>query len=150
MGKRSSLEGCKLICVHFVFDVKHDGRHKGRLTDHGHLPDVPLSSVYSRAVSLRGIRLVLFVAEINQLHSWGTSVMNACLEAFSKEKVYIKSGREFVPLEGHILIINKVLCALRTSCLRWHERLSDYQRDIECEPCNTKPDVWLKDCRESL
>ena len=35
------------IRVNFVFDVKHDGRHKTRLVDDTCLTDVTLSSVYS-------------------------------------------------------------------------------------------------------
>ena len=38
--------GYKKIRVHFVVDVKHDGRHKARLVADGHLTDVPLDSVY--------------------------------------------------------------------------------------------------------
>ena len=45
----------KKIRVHFVFDVKHDGRHKARLVADGHLTDVPLMIVYSGVVSLRVI-----------------------------------------------------------------------------------------------
>ena len=58
-----------------------------------YLTDVPLSSVYLGVVSLRGIRLVLFLAELNELESWGgADVGNAFLEEFTKENVYIKSG----------------------------------------------------------
>ena len=59
----------KKIHVHFVFDVKYDSRHKARLVADGNLNDVPLSSVYSGVVSLKGIRLVLFIAELNGLES---------------------------------------------------------------------------------
>ena len=52
-------EGYKKIQVHFVFDVKHDGRHKSRLVAGGHLTDTPVDSVYSGVVSLRSLRLVL-------------------------------------------------------------------------------------------
>jgi hypothetical protein len=44
--------GYRKICVHLVFDVKHDGRHKACLVANGHLTDVPLESVYSSIVSL--------------------------------------------------------------------------------------------------
>ena len=62
-------EGYKKIKVHFVFDIKHDSRHKARLIAGRHLTNIPLSSVYSGIVSLRGIRLVLFLAELNKLDS---------------------------------------------------------------------------------
>ena len=35
-------EGHKKIRAHFVFDIKHDGRHKARLVADGHLTEVPL------------------------------------------------------------------------------------------------------------
>ena len=50
--------GYKKIRTHLVFAVKHDGRHKARMVADGHLTDVPLDSVYSGVVSLRGLRLV--------------------------------------------------------------------------------------------
>ena len=53
---KHQLDGFKKIRVHLIFDVKHDGRHKARMVADGHLTDVPLTSVYSGVVSLRGIR----------------------------------------------------------------------------------------------
>jgi hypothetical protein len=44
--------GYKKICVHFVFDVKYDGRHKARLVADGHLTESPLYSVLSGVVSI--------------------------------------------------------------------------------------------------
>jgi hypothetical protein len=48
-------DGYKKIRVHLIFAVKHDGRHKCRLVADGHLTDVPIDSVYSGVVSLRGL-----------------------------------------------------------------------------------------------
>ena len=92
--------------------------------------------------------MVLFLAELNGIDSWGTDVGNSYLETFAKEKVYVKAGREFGPLEGHTLIINKASHGLRTSGLRWHEMLSDCLRDMGHVPCKMEPDVWLKGCGE--
>ena len=60
-------DGYKKIRVRMIYDVKHDGRHKARLVAGGHLTDIPLESVYSGVVSLRGLRLVVFLAEHNDL-----------------------------------------------------------------------------------
>jgi hypothetical protein len=57
----------KKIRCHMVYDVKHDGRHKARLVAGGHLTDPNTESVYSGVVSLRGIRLIVFLAELNGL-----------------------------------------------------------------------------------
>jgi hypothetical protein len=64
-------KGYKKIRVHLVYDVKHDGRRKARLVADGHLTDIPLESVYSAGVvSLRGIRLITFISELNSLELW--------------------------------------------------------------------------------
>ena len=142
--KVSSPSGYKKIRVHFVFDVKHDGRHKARLVADGHLTDVPLESVYSGVVSLRGFRLVLFLAELNGLETWATDVGNAYLEAKTSEKVYIVAGPEFGEREGHILVIHKALYGLRTSGARWHDRFADCLRDLGFQPCKAEPDIWIR------
>ena len=81
--------GYKKIGVRFVYDVKHDGRHKARMVALGHTRDIPLGSVYSGVVSLRSLRLVLFLAELNGLQIYGTDVGNAYLEAKMKEKIFV-------------------------------------------------------------
>ena len=112
MGKVQATKEHKKIRSHFVFDVKHDSRHKARLLSDVHLTDVPTSSDYSRVVSLRGIRLVLFLTELNGLESWAVDIGNAYLKAFTKDKVCVIAGPEFEPLEGHNLIIVKTLCGI--------------------------------------
>jgi Reverse transcriptase (RNA-dependent DNA polymerase) len=134
----------KKIHVHLIFDVKHDGRHKARLVADGHLTDIPLESVYSGVVSLRGFRIVLFLAELNQLELWTTDIDNAYLEAFTLEKVYIISGPEFGEQEGHILIISRALYVLRSSGARWHDQFADCIREIGFFPCKAEPDIWMR------
>ena len=136
--------GFKKIRVHLVFDVKHDGRHKGRLVADGHLTDIPIESVYSGVVSLRGFRLVLFLAELNKLETWATDIGNAYLEAETAEKVYIEAGPEFGHRYGHFLIVRKALYGLRSSGARWHDKLSDCLRELGFFPCKAEPDVWMR------
>jgi len=145
LGKGAKIpDGYKKICVHLVYDVKHDGHHKARLVADGHLTDVPIESVYSGVVSLRGLRLVLFLAELNGLETWATDIGNAYLEAETNEKVVIIAGPEFGELEGHTLIIVKALYGLRTSGLRWHERFADCLQDMGFEPSKSEPDIWMR------
>ena len=59
--------GYKPLKVLMVYDVKHDGRHRARMVVAGHLTEVPVESVYSGVISLRGIRLMIFLAELNQI-----------------------------------------------------------------------------------
>ena len=103
-------EGYKRIQVHFVYNVKHDRRHKARLVAGEHLTDaVPAKRVYSGVVSLRSLRICIFLAELNGLQVHAANVGNAYLE-----------------LEGHTLVVlHKALYCLRSSGLRWHERFAN-------------------------
>jgi hypothetical protein len=86
-------EGYKKIRVH------HDGRRKARLVADGHLTDVPVDSVYSGVVSLRGLRMMIFLTQLNHLELWATDIGNAYLEAYTLEKVCIKA-RNLVHWKG--------------------------------------------------
>ena len=55
------------IKVHLVFAVKFDGRHKASLVADGHLNPEPIENIYSGVVSLRNLRLVIFLGTLNQL-----------------------------------------------------------------------------------
>jgi len=89
----------------------------------------------------------VFLAELNDLDIWATDIGNAYLEAETQEKVFIIAGPEFGKLEGHTLIIVKALYGLRTSGLRWHERLADCLRDMGFQLCKAEPNIWMR-CNE--
>ena len=145
LGRNTKLpDGYKKIRVHLIYAVKHDGRHKARLVADGHLTTPPLDSVYSGVVSLRGLRLVVFLAELNDLETYATDIGNAYLETYTKEKLCIIAGPEFGALEGHMLMICKALYGLRTSGLRWHERLADCIRSMGFVPSKAEPDIWIR------
>ena len=112
--------GYKVIRAHLIYDVKHDGRHKARLVADGHLTDIPDNSVYSSVVSLRGLQILLFLAELNGLEVWGTDIGNAYREALFSEKVCTRAGPEFGALADHLLLIHMVLYGLRLSSACWH------------------------------
>ena len=111
-GKSTPPEGYKKIKVHLIFEVKHNGQHKARCVGNGHLTNIPIDSVYSGVVSLRGLQIVTFLSKLNDLEMWSTNIGNAYLEAYTSEKLYIVAGLEFGELEGHILIISKALYGL--------------------------------------
>jgi hypothetical protein len=110
----------------------------------GHLTDIPLESVYSCVVSLRGLRIITFLAELNGLDLWATDIGNAYLEAFTMEQNYIIAGPEFGQLEGHYLIIVKALYGLSTFGLRWHECFADCLHIEGFSPCKAEPDIWMR------
>jgi Reverse transcriptase (RNA-dependent DNA polymerase) len=122
-----------------IYDVKHDERHKALLVAGGHMKEVNTESVYSGVVSLRGIRLVIFLAELNHLELWGSDVGNAYLEALTKEKVYIIGAPEFGDLAGHTLLIFKALYGLRSSGLCCHQQLLMYSISWDLYKVNQSP-----------
>jgi hypothetical protein len=109
-----------------------------------HLTDIPLESVYSGVISLRGLQIITFLSELNGYDLWATDISNAYLEAFTMEQNYIIAGPEFGRLEGHYLIIVKALYGLRMSGLRWHECFADCLCNEGFSPCKAKPDIWMR------
>jgi Reverse transcriptase (RNA-dependent DNA polymerase) len=138
--------GYKKITAHLVFAAKHDGRRKAQLVAGGHLTDNPLESVYSSVVPLRGVRLVVFIAELNGLEVWCTDVGNAYLESYTKEKVYIIGGPKFASFgwEGHVLFINRALYGLKSSGLMWWDKLADVLRMIWFILSKAESDIWMR------
>ena len=77
------------IKLMWTFAVKHDGRFKARLCARGDMTDDPIDSVYSGVVSIRGLRLVMFLSELNGLQCWAADVTQAYLTSYTTEKGYI-------------------------------------------------------------
>ena len=108
-----------------VFDVKQSLKRKARLVARGDKTEPPRDAVYSGVASLRSLRIVAFLAELNGLKLTGGDIGNAYLEAYTTEKVCFVTGREFGPLEGHMCIVEKALYGLRTSGARFHAKFAD-------------------------
>ena len=53
------------IRSHLMYEDKFDGCHKARLVDDVHLTDIIVKIVYSGVVSLCGIRIILYLFDIN-------------------------------------------------------------------------------------
>ena len=147
LGKGVLPKNHRKIKVHMVYDVKPDLRRKSRLVAGGHLTPTPIHSVYSSVVSLRGLKISLFLAELNKLEAWATDVGNAYLEAYTEEKLYIVAGPEFREREGHTLVITKALYGLKSSGLRWWERLSEILIELGFTASKAEDDIWMRDRR---
>ena len=81
-------------------------------------------------MTLKGIKLVSLLEELNGLDSWVAFVGNAYLEAKTKEKTCVIAELEFIPLKDHFSIVTKSLHGLHASGLFCYERLADYLRSM--------------------
>ena len=75
----------------------------------GNLIDVTLDDDYLGVVSLWGWRVVLFLAELNNLDTCSLDIRNTHLEAYRKGRIFIVDYRYLGPLSGYLLIIIKSL-----------------------------------------
>ena len=143
-GKVVTPDGFQKIRVHFVYAVKHDNRFKARLVADGHLTKEPVESIYSAVDSLRSLRMVVFLSQLNDLEIWGADVGNTHLEAYTDEKLCIIAGPELKELQGHLLIMIKALYGTRSGGARWHDRLFDILQELKFKPSKADPDVWMR------
>ena len=135
--------GYRTIPGHLIFAVKHDGRFKARYVAGGHLTDTPLESVYSGVVSLKGLKTVIFLGELNDMEAWGTDIGNSYLNAKTSEKVGIIAGGEFerFGLKGHLLLIDKALYGLKFSGKRFNELLALCLESLDFERSKCEDDI---------
>jgi hypothetical protein len=102
--------------------------------------------VFSGVVNISSVRLGFLIAELNGLQVCAADIGTAFLYGRTREKVFIKAGREFGPeLEGQPLIVDKSLYGLRTSSARFHEHLSSKLRTMGYTPTKADPDLWIID-----
>ena len=136
-GKAVTPDGFQKIRVHFVYAVKHDGKFKARLVADGHLTKEPV-------VSLRSLRMVVFLSQLNDFEIWGADVGNAYLEVYTDQNLCIIAGPEFKELQGHPLIMIKALHGTHSGGARWHDRLFDILQELKFKPSKADPDVWMR------
>ena len=142
-GKAVTPDGFQKIRVHFVYAVKHAGKFKARPVADGHLTKEPV-------VSLRSLRMVVFLSQLNDLEIWGADVRNAYLEAYTDPNLCIIVGPEFKELQVHLLIMIKTLHRTRSGGARWHDRLFDILQELSLKPSQVDHDVWTRPGYEYL
>ena len=58
------------------------------------------------------------------------------------------AGKEFTSFghNGHLVIVLKALCGLKTSGARFHEKFADSLHQLGFFTSKADTDVWMKDC----
>jgi hypothetical protein len=103
---------------------------KSYLVPGGHMTAPRKDSIYSSVVTLRFLRLCMFLGELNDLDVDAADVGNAYLMVYTKKKLYIIADPKFGGCQGCLLMIVKALYGLQTSGDRWHEFFADTLMDI--------------------
>ena len=109
------------------------------------MTDPPDEDVYASVVTIKGLRICIFLAELNGLKIMAGDVGNAYLEAKTREKICIIAGPEFGELAGTILLVNKALYVLKTSRARYHGHFADYLHSMGWMQSKADPDIWMMD-----
>eukprot|EP00957_Ditylum_brightwellii_P027516 2080190-Ditylum_brightwellii.AAC.1 len=84
-----------MIRVHLVYNVKQDGRCKARCVAGCHMTGTNTSTYYSSVVSLRAMRMMIFLAVLNVMELIAADIGNAYLEAYTDEKYVLLQVKSF-------------------------------------------------------
>jgi hypothetical protein len=134
----------KITC-HLVFEVKFDLRRKARYVAGGHLTTTPTSMTYSSVVNRESVRIGFLYAALNDLDVWAADIMNAYLNAPTKEKVWFIAGEEWGEHAGKPVLVVRALYGLKGSGQAWRTFLTQTLRNtLHFKPSLADPDVWYK------
>ena len=140
----SELQRSAIVSFFFVHDAKEDFRLKARLVAGGHVLPPPLESVCSGVVSLRSVRLMCFIAELNGLDLCQGDVSNACLESCCTALLCFIAGPEFGQFEGHTMLVIKALHGLHESGKNWATKFGAIMKEEGWEISKADPKAWMK------
>ena len=80
--------GWQFAPLHWVYAVKHDGRHKARLVIGGYVTDADGYSTFASTVGMEHIRLQVFLAAYFGDDMLSVDIGSAYLNAKTKEKIF--------------------------------------------------------------
>jgi len=135
-------KGYQYIPAHIVLDVKFDGRRKARLVAGGNFTTPDDHDIYSEVVSIESVRILVFVADLNNLVVIAADISNAYLHGRTKEKVC--TTVEYSALTGNVLIIDKAQDGLKTRAARWHEARVSVLLKMDFKPSKADMDLWMR------
>ena len=128
-----------------IFDVKmgKNFRQKARMVAGGHTTSTPSSITYSSVVSRDSVRIVLTIAELNNLKIRACNIQNAYLTAPCREMIWTVAGPEFGSEAGKDMLIVRAVYGLKSSEASYRSFFADMLHDIGCKPSMADPDMWM-------
>ena len=116
----------EIIC-HMAFDIKMDGNftRKYCFVAGGHTTDTPASITYSSVVSRDSVRIALMITALNDIDVFAADIGNAYLNDPCPQKIWTKSGPEFVSKQVCVMLIVRSLYRLKYSGASWRAMLAE-------------------------
>ena len=120
--------------------------YKAQMVDSGNITGTNIDTYYFSFMSLRSIRTIVFIYELNNIETCTGDISKAHLNAPNTEKIVLNSGPNFAPFghAGHLLIINSALYVLKSYGFRFHSRLSDDLISLVSVPSMGGYDIWMR------
>ena len=141
-------KGFQFAQLRIIFDVKVDLRRNARLIIGGHVLDYSGHEVYSSTMKFVSARILMTIAEENNIDAMTGDIDNAYLKANTEEYIYTRSGTEFevvgIVAEGTFMEVVKAIYGLNNSGNRWHTHLSHTLREMDFKRNRFDPDFWIR------
>ena len=101
---------------------------------------------YSSVVSLQSMRIVIFLAELNNLDMCAGDFGNDFIEAYTDENIFslLEKDFDFMGHNVHTMLISEAFYVLKTSGAQWHEKFSETLHQLGLSPSKADHDVWMK------
>ena len=133
------------IQVHLIYDYKQDGRYKARTVASSNMTWPNIDTYYYIVISLRSMRTIVFLAELNNIETHTCDISNAYLTARTTENIIFNSGSKFAPFghAGHLPLIKTTIYGLKSSGARFHSQLSDSLIALGFVPSMGGCDIWI-------
>ena len=76
-------------------------------------------------MSRESVSISFLLSSLNDLDIFACDICNVCLNAKYREKICTESGTEFGTEKGMLMIIERVLCGLKSSGAAWREKIAE-------------------------
>jgi hypothetical protein len=128
-------EGFNAFETKWVFKIESDEdeimtRNQARLVVHGDTQGkrLNLDKTFTSAVKLEAVRLLLGIACALKFKLFHMNVMNACLNEYLQEEIYVEQPQGFVDLESpnHVYKLKKFFYGLKQGPEAWYKRLTKF------------------------